>query len=124
MSPHELKALNTRLAAAEADHRVVRDAAKEANRKEAAASNKVKALKEQIAAAKAGSAGPIITEHALLRFLERVYGIDLQKAREAMVGDGLAAMIQEFKSGRFPIDGYDCFAVVKDRSIVTVEMAQ
>lgn len=121
MSPHELKSLSTRLAAAETELRDVKEATKEAQHRESACINRVKALKDQIDALKSQADGPVITEHALLRFLERAYGVDMQMAREAMVGEALAAMIQQFKTGRFPIDGYDCYAVVKSGTIVTVE---
>lgn len=66
------------------------------------------------------SAAPIITEHALLRYVERVMQIDLEEVKNKILASGSVVMAGDFPNGKFEIgDGF--VAVVRDRTIVTIE---
>lgn len=63
---------------------------------------------------------PIVSEHAMLRYLERIKGVDLEAIREEILGDGTAASISFAKTGRIKKSGM-CL-VVKDNVVVTIEL--
>ncbi len=128
MNAHELKALRSRLSSAQAElaasEQITKDLQSKASnsqRQTADWRSKVQQLAAQIEEATAIAPEPIVTEHAMLRFLERVYGIDLNQIKETILTQGLVMAVNQFKSGKFPIEGYECRAVVKDRTIITIE---
>lgn len=62
---------------------------------------------------------PIVTDHALLRYLERHYGFDTKKIVDEILGEGRAGIIYLTENGRVPIgDGLQL--VVEGRRVVTV----
>lgn len=61
----------------------------------------------------------VVTEHALLRYIERAYGIDLGEIKERMLPPATISLINQFRSGKIPSD--DVRLVVKDRVVITVE---
>ena len=79
----------------------------------------MKTLQEQITALEANSKEPIVSEHALLRYIERVYGIDLDELRGKILNPQTKEWIEQFGSGKIPSDG--CRLIVKNRVVVTVE---
>ncbi len=60
----------------------------------------------------------IITDHAILRFLERTKSINLLEVKNKILSDNVKKAIETLGSGKFPID--DVVLVVKDKVIVTV----
>lgn len=61
-----------------------------------------------------------ISEHAIVRYLERVCNLDIEAIKQSILSEAMLKNIEQFKSGKFPIkNGF--FAVVKDYKIVTVE---
>lgn len=116
MSPHELKALQVRLTKAEADAKTTRDMAADANRAADTAAKIVQRLREQIAL---GSQEPQVTEHALLRYIERTYGVDLDDIRKIILTPEMDKAIRTLGSGKYPLPGGGK-AVVKGFSIVSV----
>ncbi len=65
---------------------------------------------------------PIVTEHALLRYVENVLGIDLQEIQANILSDANLGMYRQLGDGRYPVG--DCKsgfkAVFKNGSVVTV----
>lgn len=116
MTPHELKALQVRLSKAEADAKTARETAADANRAADAAVKVVQRIKDQIAAA---STEPQVTEHALLRYIERAYGVDLEEIRKQIMTPQMANAIRTLGSGKYPLPGGGK-AVVKGLNIVSV----
>jgi hypothetical protein len=82
--------------------------------------NQVIELKEKIRALNNKTGTLKITEHALLRYLERVKGIDLQQIENEIINQSLNDMVATLgDSGTFPHpNGYKI--VVKDSTIVTI----
>lgn len=62
-----------------------------------------------------------VTDHALVRWLERVEGIDIRdKIEAAMFADGRAELVDRIVSGRIRIADTDTVLVIKNCSIVSV----
>lgn len=60
-----------------------------------------------------------VTDHALIRYMERVLGIDVEKIRNDMITEETKRVIYSVGSGKIPIgDGHRLW--VKDRTITTV----
>ncbi len=64
--------------------------------------------------------GVHVTEHAIVRYLERHYGLDIKALLEELVSPEIAARIQQFPNCRIGIKG-DLWLNVKEGLIVTVE---
>jgi hypothetical protein len=115
----ELKGCQSQLAKATADAKVAQAAQVSAQREYAQAINKVKALEAKITELQSASVEPIVSEHAILRWLERVNGLNLDNIRTVILGDGTAEKIKFMKSGRIPKDGSTL--IIKNNTVVTVE---
>jgi hypothetical protein len=68
------------------------------------------------------AAAPIVSEHATLRYLERVKGVDLNAINKEILelGSLTNEKTKAFKDGTFNI-GNGFVAVVKNRTIVTIK---
>jgi hypothetical protein len=62
--------------------------------------------------------GVQVTEHAILRYLERVKGVDLAQIEREILPDKTRDHIEELGAGNFPCG--DHTLVVKDKMIITV----
>ena len=60
--------------------------------------------------------GITMSDHALIRYIERAMNIDMEKVRGGIV-DNVSKLI--LTDGRYPI-GEGIFAIVRDKTIVTV----
>lgn len=61
----------------------------------------------------------VVTEHALLRYIERVHGVDLDAIHDELLSDTLVAQIEALGDGCYPI-GNQTQVRVKNNVIVTV----
>lgn len=60
-----------------------------------------------------------VSDHAVLRYLERKAGIDVEAIRKSILESDLPAMVGALGgSGKFPINGYQ--VVLKDYTVVTI----
>ena len=80
-------------------------------------SSQINTIKQKIESIKGRE--PIVTEHAMLRYIERVLGINLEEVKMQILNEKTLAMINSLGSGKFPGDGYK--VVVKNRSVITIE---
>jgi hypothetical protein len=118
---HELKGLQVQLAKETAASRVAKDELDIAKRKFDQSNAICKSLKARIAAleALATQKEPIVSEHALLRYLERVEGVNLDAIRQKILGEGTGDSISFARTGR--IKKKNVTLIVKDCVVVTVE---
>lgn len=116
MSPHELKALQVQLSKAQADEKAKKETLAAASRDHNAARERVAALERQIATA---TQEPHVTEHALLRYIERIYGVDLEEMRRQILTPTTVTAIRTLGSGKYPLSGGGK-AVVKGMSVVSI----
>ena len=116
----ELKRIQTRIA--EQTERV-----KEAQRKKSEADKETKEEQEKLTKVKSAlkkfnesNTEPVVTEHALLRYCERVLGIDLEEVKSKILSDQVRGHIDHFGSGTFPNNGAGFKVIVKKRQVVSV----
>jgi hypothetical protein len=119
MSGHELKALQTRLREAEAEAEMHVEKARLANNAASEALKRRDKIKAAIREIEESAKEPIVSEHALLRYIERFMGVDLELVRRAILTENAVKMIKFAKSGKINTDGRRL--VVKNGTVVTVE---
>lgn len=73
---------------------------------------------QEIATLKEAGDRVLVTEHAMLRYLERVKGIDLEVLRREILPEALETAVKQFKNGIFPLQTHK--VVVKDHVVVTI----
>lgn len=116
---HTLKQLQTRRAQIQAEladqERVLADAQSAV----AGTRERLKAVERDIEALEAASAEPIVTEHAMLRYLQHVKGLDLEALQREMLSGNTVEQINLVQSGRLPTPS-GATLVVKQRTVVTV----
>lgn len=112
----ELKTLQTRLKKAQANLETLREEQRGLSRRMAEACSVVEDLQRKIAVVQ--DAGIVITEHAMLRFLQRVRGVDLEQVQREMLPANVEERIRTLGSGLFPVDGFSLR--VRDGQVVTV----
>lgn len=61
----------------------------------------------------------IVSEHAMLRYIERVIGISMDDLKARIVSPQLQKQVDQLGDGKYPADG--CRVVVKNNTIVTIE---
>lgn len=65
------------------------------------------------------NSNPTITEHAILRYIERAMGFNIEQIKNEILTDDLAEKIKLLGSGHYPVPG-ECLAVVKNMTIVSI----
>lgn len=63
----------------------------------------------------------VVTEHATLRYIERVVGINLDDIHNIILNDEVKAKVKAFGNGKYEVEG-GFSVVVKENTIVTVEV--
>lgn len=110
-----LKQLQTRLSKLESDKTIYSKDFSEAKSVLDSTVNKIKQVKAQIESLKEKEL--IVSEHAMLKYIERLYGVDLDELKGLILTDSLKQMAK-MGDGRYPLDG--CKAVVKGGVVVTI----
>lgn len=59
-----------------------------------------------------------VSDHALVRYIERIYGIDMDTVRREVITDEECSKYAGFKD--FKIKRDNCIVVVQDSTVVTV----
>lgn len=119
LKAHELKGAKTYLAKLQAELATL-------NRERAALDQRIAKARGQIqqqeklikSLKEATDDGPLVTEHALLRYLERVEGIDLEAVRKRML-EGREDAIRTLGSCKIKAEN-GVTLVVRDGSVVSV----
>lgn len=60
---------------------------------------------------------PRITDHAVLRYIERVHGVDVEKIRSQLLTDAVKLAA---RTGASKVKRHDCTLVLKSDAVVTV----
>ena len=60
-----------------------------------------------------------ITDHAIVRFMERASEFDRRAFVEAIIDDETKGLIKRLGNGKYPI-GHGCRAVIKNNVIITI----
>lgn len=60
-----------------------------------------------------------VSDHAIIRYLERTGRIDLESLRREILSDRTVELAKVLGDGRYPIPN-GCIAVIKQKTVVTV----
>jgi hypothetical protein len=60
----------------------------------------------------------IVSEHAIVRYLERVYGLDLEKIKHEIIPEKTITQAKMVGNGRYKVDDYTL--LIKDNVVITV----
>jgi len=118
----EMKRLQTRLGDLQAE-------LKTAEQEKSVADQKAKRLREKIRGLEKKKElmtqkEIVVTEHALLRYIERVLKLDLDEVRKRILSPTIRRYIDELGGGKFPQNGEETGkykVVVKNRVVTTIE---
>lgn len=70
-----------------------------------------------------GDGPPVITDHAMLRYMERVMGLDVEGLRAKLITPAIQKMIDTLGgNGQYPGDGY--VLVMKNNAVTTILKAK
>lgn len=119
-SASEIKELQTRIAKQEAVVASLREEMRIAASNHGSADMLLNNLRNRLKELTTEAPEPTVTEHALLRYCERLYGIDLEKVKADILTPATIAKINALKSAKLEI-GPGVYIVVKQRVVVTVE---
>ena len=104
MSDHaRLKKLQTLESEAKAKLATVKEEQREASRRVNEATNELKEIKKEIRELTVGSPTIVVTEHAILRYFERVLGFDLEEIKAQIVPKQTQEQANHFGGGTFPV---------------------
>lgn len=116
---HELKQLETRREKLKVELEARARARDEAVRAHSDVLCKLQAVEKSIDSLQRASEKPVVTEHAMLRYLERVRGLDLQAVQDEILNESRLAAINTLKSCRLPI-GDGNLLLVENRTVKSV----
>lgn len=115
--PQKLKKLQTRLSESKA---ILQDLFDEKHNVEKA----IKKEKNNLAGVekdidKLKNKNIVISEHAMLRYLEKKYKIDLKGIEDELLDEKTMNLISELGNGKYP--SVDSLLIVKNNTVVTIE---
>ncbi len=117
-----LKRLQSQKAEAEAEVALASEEQRRATQKYQSARSRVQSIERQIRELTEQTAVPVVSEHAQLRFFERVLGYNLDEIKRHMLSDKALAAIRVIRSGVVPgtYEGRQFRLRVKDRVVTTL----
>lgn len=116
MTPTEKKALQVKINKALDDEKTALNEYRTAKRKYDQLIQNRKVLEKQLAES---NVNPSVSEHALLRYLQRVHGIDIDEISKQILTEPNKKAISVMKSGKLPL-GNGVRAVIKDQTVVSI----
>ena len=117
---HTLKGLQSQVARLEADLLTCKSILREKNAECETITKNIKRIKGLI---KSLTESPdlIISEHAILRYLERVNGINLEDIKNEILTESFKKVVETLGEGKIPLDNHPgIIAIVKGNTITTI----
>lgn len=118
----ELKHLTTRKEQAERRLKALREELSSLDQKIRSETREIGDIDSQIAKlqtkAKNQTKTVVFTEHAILRYLERVKGLDIDQVKKEMVPDLVTQQIRAMGNGEYPVGTHS--VKIKDNTVVTI----
>lgn len=120
---HELKSLRTQLTKAQGDHQAATEEVRSAQRRAATIKKEIDTISariEELQKASVDSGSPIVSEHAILRYLQRVKGIDIEAVCREILDPSTVANMRFAAGAKTKIrrEGFDL--IVANNQVVTV----
>jgi hypothetical protein len=116
---HELKGLQVQLVKESSALKLLKEEAAALQRKVGQSQACVNSLEKRIAEMTTKAPEAVVSEHAILRYLERKKGIDLASVTAEILGNGTDKAIGFMKTGVIKKD--DLTLVVKNNVVLTVK---
>lgn len=113
----QLKQLQTRKAKLEVDIKELKKDISDSQQRCITAGNQLMKVNEEISSLQVKDV--VVTEHAIIRYLERVMGLDLDQLKSEILSDSLKHQVKAMGNGKYPI-GNGVKIVVKDNAVVSV----
>lgn len=63
---------------------------------------------------------PRVSDHAMLRYLERKFNLDMKEIHEAILSPKILAQYAQLGDGKFPIEGEELRSVIVEHTVVSV----
>jgi len=118
----ELKAIETRRNDLQARRKILNTEINDKQRESASMNQKIKELQTLSEALRAKTPDQIIiTEHAMLRYLQRAEDLDIDALQKRILTEKTKEIIDQLGTCKINIPDSDIVLVVKDRNIVTVD---
>ena len=114
----ELKKLNTLQVKLQSEIEAIKIEREILNNKLQSAERNLGKIQEEIKKLKEGNK-IIVSEHAMLRYIERVLGIDLKEIERRILTDEVKEQYKIVGNGRFPIND-EFRALIRDNVVVTI----
>ena len=114
----ELKKLNTLQVKLQSEIEAIKIEREILNNKLQNAERNLGKIREEIKKLKEGNK-IIVSEHAMLRYIERVLGIDLKEIERRILTDEVKEQYKIVGNGRFPIND-EFRALISDNVVVTI----
>ena len=114
----ELKKLNTLQVKLQSEIEAIKIEREILNNKLQSAERNLGKILEEIKKLKEGNK-IIVSEHAMLRYIERVLGIDLKEIERRILTDEVKEQYKIVGNGRFPIND-EFRALIRDNVVVTI----
>jgi len=116
MSPHDLKQLEVRRGKLQAEYKTALSELTDVREKLQRIERTMRSLEEQIAHSKTQ---PVVSEHAILRYAERVMGLDISEVQKQIMTPSILRAIETLGSGKIPLAN-GVVAIVKDKVVVSI----
>ena len=114
----ELKKLNTLQVKLQSEIEAIKIEREILNNKLQSAERNLGKIREEIKKLKEGNK-IIVSEHAMLRYIERVLGINLKEIEKCILTDEVKEQYKIVGNGRFPIND-EFRALIRDNVVVTI----
>lgn len=62
----------------------------------------------------------VVSDHAVIRYLERVEGMEIHKIRTSILSERVINQIKELGDGKYPIGDGKFRAIVKNNTVITI----
>lgn len=118
MSHAQIKSLEVRKNDIENDIKLLKGQREEINKRIEKEESQLKNIKNQLETIRKRDGGIVITEHAILRYLERVKGINLETAKEEILSPKAREIALTLNNGKIPSGNHK--VILKNNRVVSV----
>jgi len=115
----EFKGLKKRKTKLEAEVSEKRDVMSQANREYSLSDKELKRVTTRIKDFEQSIKDMTVTDHAMVRYFERVLGIDIEEVKKQILTENVVTMARSLGNGKYPIEN-GCRVIVQNNSVVTI----
>ncbi len=116
----EMKKLSTLKSKLEGELDALKDEQKLLSKQINAKNTQIENIENQIKKLKKDSNGLIVSEHALLRYIERVIGINLDDIANNILTEEVIKQYSSLGNGTYSVNGGDFKVVIKDKMVLSI----